>query len=187
MAGPSSAGRLRFSYVPLELVWICVVASAADGLLAWRLGTSPALAAYLYFGVLGSGLAVLDVTTRRLPNRIVLPSYPVAIILLGLGAFISGAWWPLARASIGMAALGGFFLVLAVVFPGQLGLGDVKLAGLIGLYLAWFGSSTLVFGILVAWCTAALVLPIRRLLQRSGPLPLAPFLVFGALMAILTA
>ena len=139
MAEPSSTGRLGSTNKAAEFVWTCALASTADGLIAWRFGASPALPAYLYFGVLGSVLAVLDVTTRRLPNRLVLPSYPIAVILLGLAALISGAWWPLARASIGMAVLGGFFGALAVAFPGQLGLGDVKLAGLLGLYLAWFG------------------------------------------------
>ena len=140
----SSAGRLGLTRAPARLAWACAVASAADGLIAWRLGASPALPAYLFFGVLGSALVVLDVSTRRLPNHLVLPSYPIAIILLGLAASISGDWWPLARAGIGLLVLGGFFGALAVAFPGQLGLGDVKLAGILGLYLAWFGSSELV-------------------------------------------
>lgn len=187
MAGPSSTGQLGSTNKVGELVWTCALASAADGLIAWRLGASPALAACLYFGVLGSVLAVLDVTTRRLPNRLVLPSYPIAVLLLGLAAFISGAWWPLARASIGMAVLAGLFGALAVAFPGQLGLGDVKLAGLLGLYLAWFGLSALATGLLLAWSMAAFAVAIGRLGHRRRSLPLAPFLVLGTLIAILTA
>jgi leader peptidase (prepilin peptidase)/N-methyltransferase len=156
-------------------------------LIAWRFGASPALAAYLFLGALGSVLAVLDVSTRRLPNRIVLPSYPIAVLLLGLASYIAGSWGALARAGIGMVVLGGLFLGLAVVFPGQLGFGDVKLAGLLGLYLAWFGASVVLTGVLVAWCTAALALAVGRLLHRRGSLPLAPFLILGTLLAILTA
>jgi leader peptidase (prepilin peptidase) / N-methyltransferase len=184
---PSYTGRLDSTNKAAELVWTCALASAADGLIAWRLGDSPVLAAYLYFGVLGSLLAILDVTTRRLPNRLVLPSYPIAVLLLGLAACMSGAWWPLARASIGMAALAGFFGALAVAFPGQLGLGDVKLAGLLGLYLAWFGLSELATGVLLAWSMAAFAVAIGRLGHRRRSLPLAPFLVLGTLIAILTA
>ena len=187
MAEPSYSGRLGLTNKAAELVWTCALASTADGLIAWRLGASPALAACLYFGVLGSVLAVLDVTTRRLPNRLVLPSYPIAVLLLGLAAFISGAWWPLARASIGMAVLAGLFGALAVAFPGQLGLGDVKLAGLLGLYLAWFGLSALATGLLLAWSMAAFAVAIGRLGHRRRSLPLAPFLVLGTLIAILTA
>ena len=183
----SSAGRLGLTRAPARLAWACAVASAADGLIAWRLGASPALPAYLFFGVLGSALVVLDVSTRRLPNHLVLPSYPIAIIVLGLAASISGDWWPLARAGIGLLVLGGFFGALAVAFPGQLGLGDVKLAGILGLYLAWFGSSELVLGVLVAWSTAAIAVAIRRLWHVTGSLPLAPFLVLGTLIAILTS
>lgn len=163
------------------------MASAADGLIAWRLGASPALPAYLFFGVIGSALAVFDVSTRRLPNHLVLPSYPIAIMLLGLAAAISGAWWPLGRAGIGLLVLAGFFGALAVAFPGQLGLGDVKLAGILGLYLAWLGSSELVLGVLVAWSSAAIAVVIRRPWHAAGPLPLAPFLVLGTLVAILTS
>jgi leader peptidase (prepilin peptidase)/N-methyltransferase len=163
------------------------VAGAADGLIAWRLGVSAGLPAYLYFGVLGSALAIVDISTRRLPNHLVLPSYPIAIILLGLAAAISGAWWPLGRAGIGLLILVGFFGTLALTFRGQLGLGDVKLAGLLGLYLAWFGSAALVLGVLVAWTTAALAVAIRCLTGERGSLPLAPFMVLGALIAILTS
>jgi leader peptidase (prepilin peptidase)/N-methyltransferase len=165
---------------------MCALASGADALIAWRFSASPALPGYLYFGAFGSVLAVLDVSTRRLPNRIVLPSYPIAMVLFGLASYVAGSWWPLARASIGMVVLGGCFLGLAVVFPGQLGFGDVKLAGLLGLYLAWLGASVVVTGVLVAWCSAALALAVGRVSHRRGSLPLAPFLVLGTLLAILT-
>ena len=122
-----------------------------------------------------------------MPNLLVLPSYPVSLILLALAAYVEGAWWPMARACLGMVVLFGFFLSLALAFAGQLGLGDVKLAGLLGLYLAWFGWSVFVEGMLVAWCAAALAVAIRRLSHVRGPLPLGPFLVLGTLIAILTA
>jgi len=147
------------------VAWTCVVAGAVDGLLAWRLGASAVLPAYLY------------------------SSYPIAIVLLGFAASTSGSWWPLGRAGIGLVALAGFFGALALSFPGQLGLGDVKLAGVLGLYLAWLGSSVLVLGVLVAWSTAAIAVVLRRLRHAAepGPLPLAPFFLLGTLFAILTS
>ena len=65
--------------------------------------------------------------------------------------------------------------------------GRLALAGLLGLYLAWFGLSALLTGVLVAWSMAALAVAIGRLNHRRGSLPLGPFLVLGALIAILTA
>jgi hypothetical protein len=56
--------------------------------LVWHLGASSVLPAFLYLG------AVLAVSTRRLPNLLVLSSYPIALILLGPAAYIDGAWWP---------------------------------------------------------------------------------------------
>jgi leader peptidase (prepilin peptidase)/N-methyltransferase len=165
------------------------VGGAVDGVLAWRLGASAVLPAYLYFGAVGSALAVCDVRTQRLPNHVVLPSYPIALALLGFAASISGSWWPLGRAGIGLVALAGFFGALTLSFPGQLGLGDVKLAGLLGLYLAWLGASALMLGVLVAWSTAAIAVVLRRLRYTAepGPLPLAPFLLLGTFFAILTS
>jgi leader peptidase (prepilin peptidase)/N-methyltransferase len=87
-----------------------------------------------------------------------------------------------------MAVLGAIFLVIALAVPGQLGMGDVKLAGLLGLSLAWFGFSTLLLGMLLAWGAAAVFVAVKRLLSRQrGTLALAPFLFLGTLVAILMA
>jgi leader peptidase (prepilin peptidase) / N-methyltransferase len=176
--------RSVISERPGKLFWILGLGCVVEALLAWRLGPSAALPAYLYFGALGVTLTVLDVSARRVPNLLVLPSYPIALILLALAASIDGSWWPLARAGLGMIALAGLFLILALAVPGQLGMGDVKVAGVLGLYLAWFGFSTLLMGVFVGWCAAACFVGIRRLAHSRGSLPLVPFLVAGTLVAI---
>ena len=127
---------------------------------------------------------MVDTTTRRLPNPIVLGSYPIEAALLVLASSSDGTWEPLGRAGIGSVALGGFFLAIALGLPGQLGIGDVKLAGLYGMGLAWWGWPTLVAAVVAAWMLAALYTLARGVAGRRGTLAFAPFLLAEALVAL---
>ena len=91
-------------------------------------GRSP-LAAYSFLAATGAVVSATDFAARRVPNLIVLPAYPIAAVLLVVASAPSGRWWPLARAGIAAAGLGGFYLALGLAFPAGMGLGDVKWAG----------------------------------------------------------
>ena len=163
-------------------------ASASSAAMIWRFGWSPALPAYCYFGAVAAVVTMTDLGARRIPNDLVLPAYLVGPALLALGAGVSGAWWPLLRASIGMAMLAGFYLALALAFPSGMGLGDVKWAGIIGLFLAYLAWTTLSTGTLLAFVAAAVVVLARHALRRQVgrlTLPMAPFMTAGALAAVL--
>ena len=167
-----------------QLAALVVLAAAADAFLAWRLGLSAGLPAATYLVAVGTALALVDRATLRLPNPIVLGSYPIEAALLVLASSTQGTWEPLGRAGLGAVALGGFFLAIALGLPGQLGMGDVKLAGLYGMGLAWWGWPTLATGVLAAWVLAALYALARGVAGRRGTLPFAPFLLAGALVAL---
>lgn len=178
--------REQFSYG--RVAQMVGVAAVADVVLAARLGPSAALPAYLYLGAVGAVLAVIDTATRRIPNPIVLGSYPVTASLLALGSYPGHDWSALARAATGMAVIFGLFVALGMTFPGGLGLGDAKLAGLYAMGLAWWGWPTVAVGMLGAWGIAALFVAGRRVLTgRHGPLPFAPFLLAGTLLAVSAA
>jgi leader peptidase (prepilin peptidase) / N-methyltransferase len=167
-----------------------VLAAGIDAALAWRFGHSLVLLAYLVFGTVGAAVVVTDFTTRKIPARLVLPAYPLAVALLASAAASQDHWWPLARAGIAMVAVTGFYLLLGVVFAGQFGIGDIELGGLLGLYLGWIGWSALVAGTLLGWVLAALAILVRRLFmagEAARELPLGPFLVAGALVAVLAS
>ena len=100
--------------------------------MAWRFGLAWDLPAYLYLGAVGVALAAIDLDTKRLPNVIVLPSYPVAAVLFLLPALLEGQWDNYVRAIAGAAALFGVFFLLALIHPAGMGFGDVKLAGVLG-------------------------------------------------------
>lgn len=87
-----------------------------------------------------------------------------------------------------MVAVGGFFLLLALGFPKGMGMGDCKLAGVVGLYLGWLGWSEVLTGVLLGYLGAALVVIALRAAGSSvgrGGMPFAPFLTGGALLAVL--
>jgi leader peptidase (prepilin peptidase)/N-methyltransferase len=152
-----------------------------------RMHLLAALPAYLYFAAIGLALAVIDVEWRRLPNAIVLPSYPVLAILLIVASAVQGDWWPLARAGIGAAALFLFFLAIAMVHPAGLGFGDVKLAGIVGGVLAYVSWPALIIGAFGGFLLGALV-GVAVLVSRRGgrktAIPFGPFMIAGALAAL---
>src|SRR5215472_5302734 len=104
-------------------------------LLLGRFGGQPDVVAFGFFGVLGVALGAIDIATQRLPDPLTLPAYPILIILLTGAALASHDFAALVRALLGGLALAGAFLLLALVRPGKLGGGDIKLAGIAALAL----------------------------------------------------
>ncbi|MDI1461703.1 prepilin peptidase [Catellatospora sp. KI3] len=146
-----------------------------------------ALAAALVVSVAGVLLAAIDLAVHRLPDAITAPLAVAVLVLLGIGAATGGDWAAYGTACLaGVALLLGFGL-LSVVSGGQLGLGDAKLAGVLGLLLGWYGWPLVlagaVLGVLVNGLAAIVLLIMRRVGWR-GSLPMGPALLAGAWLAI---
>jgi prepilin signal peptidase PulO-like enzyme (type II secretory pathway) len=164
------------------------VSAAWLAALALRTGSSPLLPALAYLAAIAVPLAVTDIRHRRLPDRLTLPSYPAAAGLLGIAA----AWTPggghrLLGAAAGLAAALGLYLLAAWLVPGTGG-GDVKLSGVLGLYLGWYGAPVLVTGLFAgalfhALFGTALIAAHRATVKTR--LPFGPFMLAGAMTAIL--
>jgi leader peptidase (prepilin peptidase)/N-methyltransferase len=172
--------------VPLVLE---LVTAAVLALLLWRFAGRPEVAAFALIGALGVALAAVDIAVQRLPNRLTLPLYPGLIALFGLAAVIDGQPAALVRALIGGVVLGGGYLVLAALSRGQLGGGDVKLAGAIGIMLGWLGWPTLLAGAslgFVLMAIVSLVLLLARRVTLRHAVSFGPFMLAGALLAALT-
>src|SRR3954466_5240525 len=118
---------MRYPLVELltAVVFVC---------LALRFGPSSTLPAYLYLGAVSVALALIDLDTKRLPDAITLPSYPIGVALLAVAAVGDSSWSPLLRGLIGLAAMYAFYFALRFAYPKGMGFGDVKLAGVLGLY-----------------------------------------------------
>ena len=179
----AGCGRSLGTPLVLELSTAVVLA-----LLLGRFGGQADVLEFAFFGVLGVALAAIDIATQRLPDPLTLPAYPILITLLSIAALASHDFAALARALLGGLAMAGAYLVLGLVRPGQLGGGDIKLAGIAGLALGWLGWPALIFGAALAFVLSALVslalLASRRITLRSA-ICFGPFLVGGTLLAML--
>ena len=121
-------GRRLGPPAALELVTAAVLA-----LLCARFAGQSAVLAFGFLGTLGVALGAIDIAVYRLPNRLTLPAYPATLALLSPAAVLGHDAGALLRALLASVALAVTYLLLALLRPGQLGAGDVKLAGLIGL------------------------------------------------------
>ncbi|KAF2411683.1 prepilin peptidase [Microbacterium sp. B35-04] len=141
------------------------------------------IVAFLYFAAISIVLTLIDLDTHRLPNSIVLPSYLVAGILFTIAAWLTDEWELLLRAAIGMVVLYAFYALLRFARPGGMGGGDVKLAGVIGIYLGWLGWGALAVGAFAAFLYGGLFGLALLLLRRAGrktAIPFGPWMILGA-------
>jgi leader peptidase (prepilin peptidase)/N-methyltransferase len=139
--------------------------------------------AFLYLAGISVALALIDFDTHTLPNAIVLPSYLVGAGLLGAAGLLSADYPALLTAAFGGVALFGLYFLMALIYPGGMGLGDVKLAGLLGLYLGYLGWGPLVVGAFAAFLLGglyALVLIALRKAGRKSGIPFGPWMLAGA-------
>lgn len=145
------------------------------------------LAAFLYLMAISVPLTLIDLDTHTLPNRIVLPAYIVLPLLLLAASTVSGDWAAALRGLIGLVVLGSVYLALALAVPGGMGLGDVKLAGVLGFVLAYLGWGPLAVGsfgaFLLGGTFAIVLLVVRRAGRRSG-IPFGPWMLAGAWLGI---
>jgi len=145
------------------------------------------LVAFLYFAAISVALAAIDLDTHKLPNVIVLPSYIVVAVLLAAASVAAGDYSALLRAAVGCAALFAAYFVLALVYPGGMGFGDVKLAGVIGLVLGFLGWGTLVVGAFSAFLLGGIfgvALLIGKKANRKSGIPFGPWMLAGAWLGI---
>ncbi len=183
-------GKCRDCKAPISARYPAVELTTAIifAVLAWRIGATAALPAYLYLGAIGVALALIDIDVKRLPNAIVLPSYVVAPALLGVAAAVDQDLSSYIRALLGMVALYAFYYVLAFIYPAGMGFGDVKLAGVLGLYLGWLGWAEVITGGFLGFLFGGIVgfaLMLTRKAGRKSQIPFGPFMLAGALAAIL--
>jgi len=179
--------------LPTHTWWLVIAVALAWAALTFRFGGHvqwSLLPAYLYLGAVGGALTLIDLDVHRLPDLLVLPSYPIAFALLLVPTVVSGQWGALGRGVLGGLALFAAYLTLALVSPGGggLGFGDVKLAGVLGLLLGWLGWGLVVVSVFAAFVIGgliALLLLVARRASRSSHIAFGPSMMLGAWVALM--
>jgi leader peptidase (prepilin peptidase)/N-methyltransferase len=168
-------------------VLTAVVGAASFGLLAWALGPAAGLPAYLFMAGVGLVLAFVDLACLRLPDPLVLTALVVGGGWLSALSVVDGSWAAVGRATAAGLASAGAYLALALLPGANLGLGDVKLAGVLGFLLGWLGWPAVVLGLVLPHLIngpVAVALLLSKRAGRKSDLPLGPALLAGALLAV---
>jgi leader peptidase (prepilin peptidase) / N-methyltransferase len=124
-------------------------------------------------------MALIDLEHRIIPNKLTGPA-AIAAIVIGLALDPGGE----PERLIAGAAGGGFFLLAALAAPGGMGMGDVKLAGVMGIYLGSAVAAAMLSGFLAGSVVGILIILREGADARKKGIPFGPFLAFGGLIGL---
>lgn len=178
-------GRARCCGARIGLRYPLVEAGTAvafAAVAAW-LGPVWALPAFLWLAAATIALALIDIDTFKLPFWIVAPTFWAGLVLLGVAALAERDGHAATRALIGAAALWTFYRILHLVYPKGMGYGDVRLAAVLGLYLAFLGADRLVVGAFAGFLVGGLGGVLLILAGRGSlktQIPYGPYMLLGA-------
>lgn len=141
----------------------------------------------IVFAVCGTALALIDLREHRLPNRIVYPWAGITGVLLILVTFLLTDAAGLGRAVVTGLAWGLLFVLISWIHPPSIGMGDAKLAVILGMYTGFLGwgvfSSALVLSFLLGGLVSTWLLVTKRATSTSR-IAFGPFLIMGAALAL---
>jgi leader peptidase (prepilin peptidase) / N-methyltransferase len=174
--------RISIRYPLVELLTAALfVATAA------RIGIHADLPPYLCLAAVSVALALIDLDVQRLPDVLTLPSYPVLLALFGIAAGVDARGHDFLRALIGMLVVFGFYAGVRLAYPAGMGLGDVKLSGIVGLALGWLGWGPLIVGAFAAFLVGAVVSIALVAFHNGGRktrVPFGPFMLIGVVIGV---
>ena len=185
--------------IPRRLLWVEIGTGLLFGYLYWHYGLSIELAVAAFYCCLFIVLMVIDLEHGLILNKIVYPAMAVALLIsifLPPSRLIypSGVVPPLIsnflpQLGIVQAAIGGgiglvLFLLIVVISRGGMGLGDVKMAALIGLVTGYLILVALFVAVIFGGLLAATLL-LLKIKKRKEGIPFAPFLSLATIATLL--
>lgn len=183
-------GKCRYCAAPISPRYPLIEGGTAAAFVAttWWLGVTWLLLPLLYLAAIAIALATIDLTHHRLPDAIVLPSILIMAGSLTLIAWESGQWASLGRAGLGGVIFFAAYLLMALIYPAGMGLGDVKLAPVLGLILGWWGWGAILIGFFAAFLVGgaiSAILMVRGSHGRKSGIPFGPFMFIGTYIGLL--
>jgi leader peptidase (prepilin peptidase)/N-methyltransferase len=176
-------GRCRSCQAPISARYPLVEAGTAvllAAVVAVHHADTPRLVLGLVLVVLLVPIALIDLDRRIIPNRI---TGPGAIAAVGIGLALDAGGEP--ERLIAGAAAGGFFLLAALAKPGGMGMGDVKLAGMMGLFLGLEVIPAILVALFAGTLIGAVIVARTGAQGRKATVPFGPFLALGAVVGVL--
>jgi leader peptidase (prepilin peptidase)/N-methyltransferase len=175
----TAASSVRAAIARWELPTAVVLATVA----VVAAGLEPRVLPLLYLSAVTPRLCAIDFAHRRLPNRIVLPGYLVAV------AGAAAQWAVTGEAPILALASGSAFFVFMLAFAvaGGMGLGDVKLAGVLGMSAGLLGLSAAVISPLAAFLLGGVAAIVALRGGAGASIPFGPYLLAGFWIAVAPA
>lgn len=140
------------------------------------------------FAVCGTALGLIDVREHRLPNRIIFPWAGIALGLLVLVAFLLTDAAGLGRAVAAGLLWGLLFLLISLIHPPSLGMGDAKLAVVLGMYTGFLGWGVFAAAFMLSFVlggTVSLGLLLSRRAASTSRIAFGPFLIMGTALALI--
>ena len=168
----SCAVHIPLRYPAVELATALLLAGSV-----WRFGLGGSAAVSSFFCLALVAVSATDLEHRIIPNRIVVPAG--VIVLAANTALHPGPQW-----AIGAFGASGFLLVAALAYPGGMGMGDVKLAFLMGAALGKTVPVALFVGMLAAMIPGIVLLVRHGRAARKMGVPFGPFLALGSVVAL---
>lgn len=162
-------------------------AALAVAIVVARSASAPEAAALTWLCLAAVPLAFIDLAVRRLPDALTAAALVGTMSLLAVAAFTGHQPGSLLHAVAGGAALPALYLAMAVIRPGGMGFGDVKLAASAGAALGWFGWHAAASGTFAAFALGTCYIGATRVLPKTRntrTIPMGPFILLGALTAI---
>jgi len=157
-------------------------------LMGVRFGLDWALPPYLVLVAFLVALSFIDLDTKTLPRKLIYLNALIGAPLLVLAALVNDDADKIWRAAVGAAIAFAFFLLLHLISPRSMGFGDVRLSGLLGLYLGWLSVLHVPLGLFLGFIFGAVVgiaLMVFGSAGRKTAVPFGPFLAAGTIVAIL--
>ena len=159
-------------YPAVELISALLVAACA-----WRFGLHPETLVAALFCLVLVAISAIDLEHQIIPNRIVLPAF--AVVLAAQTAIHPSPQW-----IVGAVAGSGFLFAAALIAPGGMGMGDVKLALLLGAMTGKYVSVAMFVGMFAAMVPAIVLFARFGVRARKVKLPFGPFLAIGGIVAL---
>jgi leader peptidase (prepilin peptidase)/N-methyltransferase len=164
--------RISALYPAVELATALLVAACV-----WKFGLTGEAALAAFFCVVLVAVTATDLTHRIVPNRIVLPATVVVVAA-------HTALEPRPEWALGALGASLFLFAAAVAYPAGMGMGDVKLALLMGAALGKSVSVALLAGMIFALVPSFVLLARHGSAARKMGIPFAPFLALGSVLAL---